>query len=669
MKKDGKAFLKIKDALKKADGFVSEHTLAFYLIYSLLLCLIIEAFSRRALFGGIEYLFESPLFFLYNVLIILLTLSLSLFFSCKYVALGVVSALWLALGITNFVVLGYRITPIGFIDIALLDSFVGIMWIYLKVWQVILMALGVILFIVGCVFAWKRLPKNKVSFKKSLSVTFLIFALFLTSTLYASAKGALPEDFGNLKEDYGEYGFAYCFSRSVVDRGVEKPDDYEKELIDELLHSLGEDEITEGARPNVIVLQLEAFFDAEYLKNVEFSENPTPVFDELKKKSQSGFIKVPALGAGTANTEFEVLTGLNISHFGAGEYPYKTILGKRACESMAFLFSELGYNTFALHNNNGAFYDRHKVYANLGFDRYISLEYMQNYEKNPLGWAKDAILKTEIEKALDSTEGSDFVFAVSVQAHGKYPRKEIEGAENKINLSGFADERDEIAFEYFVNQISETDAFVGTLLSSLEKREEQTIVVIYGDHLPGLEISDEDLSAGNIFTTEYVIWKNYGEKESAARTDIEAYQLSSLLFEELGYKYGTFNKLHSLYRKNGDADGYDAALRTLAYDTLYGEGYAYDSKGYEATDMKMGVDKIEITDASPDGDRLCVSGSGFTEFSSVRVDGKRTDTDFVDGNTLIIDMPKDDAMLTVVQSGADGIVLSESESFRYAVEN
>jgi hypothetical protein len=531
------------------------------------------------------------------------------------------------------------------------------------------MVLGAVLFIVGCVIAWKRLPRYKVNFRRVLHIAALISLLFFSSTVYANAKDALPEDFGNLKEDYGEYGFAYCFSRSVVDRGIDKPKEYGEEYIDEIVNSLGANEIKTDARPNVIVLQLEAFFDAEYLKNVEFSENPTPTFDELKKNNPHGFIEVPALGAGTANTEFEVLTGLNMSHFGAGEYPYKTILGRKTCESMAFLLSDLGYETFALHNHSGAFYDRHDVYAMLGFDRYIPLEYMQNYEENPLGWAKDMILKTEIEKALDSTEGSDFVFAVSVQGHGKYPRKELEGAENKIDLSGFDDERDEIAFEYFVNQIHETDAFVGALIESLEKREEQTIVVIYGDHLPGLEIADEELSAGNIFTTEYVIWKNHGEEKNATKENIEAYQLSSLIFEELGYKYGTINKLHSLYRGGADADAYDERLRSLAYDLLYGEAYAYNGNVYEATDMEMGIDEIEIVSVSLANEKLYLYGRGFTEFSSVRTDGKKTDTEFIDGGTLAIDMPKDTTELTVIQAGADGIVLGESKGFVFTVEN
>ena len=56
--------------------------------------------------------------------------------------------------------------------------------------------------------------------------------------------------------------------------------------------------------------------------------NPIPNFTKLKEECTSGFLTMPAIGAGTANSEFEVLTGFDVAYFGAGEYPYKTVLGK-----------------------------------------------------------------------------------------------------------------------------------------------------------------------------------------------------------------------------------------------------------------------------------------------------------------------------------------------------
>ena len=663
MERKEKNIQRLKAFLQRADGYIKEHTLLFYLIYSLILCFFIEILCRRSLFEAVKYVFLSPHIYLYNVLIIMFTLCFALLFSNKHVPFFVISALWLALGIANFVVLGYRITPIGFIDIALLDSVWGIIGIYLNVWQIILICIAAVAFIFLSVWVWRNMPRHKVRYKRILPILGAFFVSVSLITSYASAREMLPEDFGNLAEDYETYGFAYCFSRSVIDRGIEKTEDYSEEKVNEILSLSGEDSIEADLRPNIIFLQLEAFYDVKYLKELEFSSDPVPVFSSLKKNYPSAFLSVPSLGAGTANTEFEIITGMNISHFGAGEYPYKTVLSDTACESMPYLLAELGYTAHAIHNHNGSFYDRHEVYANLGFDTYTSLEYMQNVEENPLGWAKDAILTSQIFNSLNSTDGSDFIYAVSVQGHGKYPRKVIDETQ-KIKIKGIEDEKEAIAFEYHANQISETDAFVGALISALSSFDEPTVLVLYGDHLPGLEISDEQLSHGNIFTTEYVIWNNYNAdiaKEDAK--DLEAYQLSSFVFESLGYRIGNINKLHMAYSQS-DSEEYDGHLKAIEYDILYGEGYCYSGKErYERKDMKMGVDEIKISSVSAIADKLYIHGEGFTEFSRVYVNDKKTDTEFISNDTLLIELPDENDEIKIAQAGTDGIALSFSSAF------
>lgn len=146
---------------------------------------------------------------------------------------------------------------------------------------------------------------------------------------------------------------------------------------------------------------------------------------------------MPCFGAGTANTEFEVQTGMNMDDFGPGEYPYKTVLQSKVCESMAYDLKEKGYATHALHDNDGTFYDRYKVFSHLGYEDFTSIEYMDNIEMTPMGWAKDKILTGEIGKILDSTDGSDYIYTISVQGHGDYPSDYPEGFVPEITVTGF----------------------------------------------------------------------------------------------------------------------------------------------------------------------------------------------------------------------------------------
>ena len=200
---------------------------------------------------------------------------------------------------------------------------------------------------------------------------------------------------------------------------------------------------------------------------------------------------------------------MSLNHFGMGEYPYKTILQTEPSESVCYNLKTKGYTAHAIHNNTGVFYDRNLVFSNLGFDTFTSLEYMQDVEYTLAGWAKDNVLLGCINDCLDSTEGSDVVYTITVQSHGKYPSKYEDML--PIDAVGFSEDEDTNSeFRYYINQLYEVDRFIGELIASLEARDERTVVIMYGDHLPSFDIEAEDLEGGDLFATEYVIWDNFG---------------------------------------------------------------------------------------------------------------------------------------------------------------
>ena len=200
------------------------------------------------------------------------------------------------------------------------------------------------------------------------------------------------------------------------------------------------------------------------------------------------------------------------------------------------------------------------------------------------------------------------------------------------------------------------DKFVGELVKYLSERDEQTILVMYGDHLPGFNFTNETLSYGNIYQTPYVIWDNIGLKREYK--NMEAYQLSSYVFGRLGITEGYINKYH---QKQKDSTDYLKNLKILEYDILYGDHDIYGGENpYQATDLKMGTDEIKITDAYEYSDHICVEGENFNTFSVVFVNDKECTTEAVNGNMLIakgIKLKKGDKV-SVVQRGKDKIELS-----------
>lgn len=106
------------------------------------------------------------------------------------------------------------------------------------------------------------------------------------------------------------------------------------------------------------------------------------------------------------------------------------------------------------------------------------MEYMNGLKENLNGWVNDDVMVPQIIKTLDSTQGSDFTFGITVQSHGKYD-VDIEG-EQPIKVTG-AKEGMENQYTYYVNQIAQVDNMIGNLINRLRKRNEKTILVLYGD--------------------------------------------------------------------------------------------------------------------------------------------------------------------------------------------
>ena len=162
----------------------------------------------------------------------------------------------------------------------------------------------------------------------------------------------IPSNLADLNEAYDTYGFTYCFSRSIFDRGISEPEEYSAYTIEEILSSIGSEKNQEPEKmPNIIMVQLESFMDINLFSKLTFATNPVPNFTKLKETCTSGKMYVPSVGAGTANTEFEVLTGMSLDYFGPGEYPYTTILRETTGESVAYDLKDYGYSSHAIHNH------------------------------------------------------------------------------------------------------------------------------------------------------------------------------------------------------------------------------------------------------------------------------------------------------------------------------
>lgn len=657
-------------------------------VIAIVLDIILEILGRHSFLDTMKYIVNEPFVFLYNCSIIFFTLTLALLMRKRVFGYGIISFAWLLCGITNCIVLGFRITPFSAIDMLMARNTITIIDKYFTVWQIVAIVAALFLALVAIIVLFLKSPTiqgniYRVRTTVMIVATFCIVMLFTKIALNAQA---ISDNFANLATAYDKYGFVYCFSNSVVDVGIGEPDDYSEEKMLEIKEELDTVKAS-GARfakkkPNVIVVQLESFMDPSYVKNLSFNMNPIPNFTKLKEECASGFLTMPAIGAGTANSEFEVLSGFDVAYFGAGEYPYKTVLGDTTCETMATQLKKLGYSTHAMHNHDGTFYDRYIVYKNLGFDTFTPMEYMYDVEHTQKNWEKDNVLTGEIMKTLKATENQDFIFTVSVQGHGRYPSElDYENYSYPVKVTGTESESLDNEWTYYCNQLYEMDEFIGALIEELENFDEDVVLVMYGDHLPGFDLTNEDVENGNLYQTEYFIWSNM-KNFSAKKEDIAAYDLSTKLFDVIGFEKSYIQKFRTLYSEEDEA--YNDIIWNIQYDMLYGERYMYpDGWPYEPTDMQYGIEPISITDITEGDYQMLpenpeeapeqlhgyyIKGENFNECSFVWIDdGFKKDTIYIDRNTLFIpDIEFEDGEeICVAQVGDDSIDIGKTEPFIY----
>ena len=449
--------------------------------------------------------------------------------------------------------------------------------------------------------------------------------------------------------------------------GIRQPIDYSEVKVEQIKEGIdkkfkSEKKKSEVKKPNIIFLQLESFFDITKVKNYYFEQDPIPYFSYLKENYSSGYLTVPAFGAGTANTEFESMTGMKLSFFSPGEYPYKTILKKHTCESVPYDLKKIGYGTHVVHNNTASFYGRNKVFTNLGYDSFSTIETMDSRNTTAIGWAKDYILTDQIMDVLQSTTGPDYVYTISVQGHGDYYKENAQADDPEIMVSNVSEKKQQDAVNYYVEQIGEMDAFLKQLCEKLSQYDEDTILVMYGDHLPGLGFSDDDLINGDVFQTEYVIWSNFGLKKKDK--DLSAYQLAAEVLNRVNIHEGNIIRYHQRYKGK---KGYLSNLRQLQYDMLYGNQYIYDQNNpFLQTDLIFGVHNVMINSILPSEDSTMLYGSSFTQFSHAFVNGEEVDVEFVDSSALRLLTPvkEGDSVMVEIQN-SKGKVLQRSNELVY----
>jgi len=650
-------------------AFMNRFSLIFHALLACIINFVIEAISRHSVVAAWDYMTGTPLVFLYNAFMIFVTFSIVYLFKRRIFVRMIIGAIWVILGIANGYILLKRVTPFNAQDLKIAGDGIALINNYCNGFEVVVIAVGAVALLIWLISMWRRGGQyaGKIHHIAALIGIIVCGVLYTFVTNIAIDKRVVSTYFGNIAFAYEDYGLPYCFSASLFNTGISEPNGYTKKAMAKI-NKDGELNQTAASRssdelPNIIVVQLESYFDVANAEFFTTSEDACPNLHNLYQNYSNGYFKVPSVGAGTANTEFEVLTGMNLRYFGPGEYPYKTYSKKHPTESAATALASLGYGTHALHDNTGNFYSRANVFNNMGFDTFTSKEFMNVLQTTENGWAKDEILTQHIMEAMDTTKQEDFVFTVSVQGHGNYPETQV--IENpKIKVEGIEDEALKNKWEYYVNQVYEMDQFVGDLIKAVEERNEPSVVVFYGDHLPTMGLKAEDLKSRYLYNTNYVIWDNIGLQKDDK--NIPAYQLMSEVLNRLDIHSGTVFNYH---QQRKGTKNYLSDLELLQYDILYGKQYVYNGKApITEGHMVMGIRNVSLSSIVPQlNSGYSLYGENFTKYSRVYVNGEKQKSSFLNNTRINLSETelKDGDVIQVGQVGSSDTIFRMSDKYTY----
>lgn len=327
---------------------------------------------------------------------------------------------------------------------------------------------------------------------------------------------------------FNELGFPYCFCHQFTTYPVDKPEGFSKSEAASWAEAPSES--GQGKQVHLVMVMNEAFSDITDTAPFAFAADDDPLQNlhalQQDAHAVSGHLVVPGFAGGTANTEFDVLTGMQTNAISASTTSAFRVVN-RNLNSVLRVFRDDGYHTAFYHPGDNWFYNRENVYRWLGAEETVFASEMPNLEKKGR-WVTDdsfaGFIESKFRQAVDAEQWM-CAYATTIQNHMSYTADKY-GAEYvfpDVPLNVEVSEQTASLLRVYVEGVRDADAMLGRLKAFFADTEEPVVLAFWGDHLPylgdnqagyaelGLEIAQKDNAQTNptcAYETPYVIWAN-----------------------------------------------------------------------------------------------------------------------------------------------------------------
>lgn len=330
-------------------------------------------------------------------------------------------------------------------------------------------------------------------------------------------------------------------------------------------------------KQTIIYVLSESFSDPSRIEGVNLSRNPIPNIQNIKSKVTSGLMQSDGYGGGTANMEFQTLTGLPYYNLN----PTVSVLYSEVAPKMHKLISvsDSFNNKKVVHFESPINYSRNLIYNRLKFNKFISIDDKKNYD---LGYQEvhisDESTYKAVLKEMDSKK-NQFFSVITIQNHSPFVAGEPSDL-TAINTNFSKDENTQLT--NYSRLLTFTDTATQSFLESLSKKDKKITVVFYGDHLPGLyPESAFKNNPESQYQTDYFIWSNF-DAPKLNYPLVNSSDFSAMVFEQTNSKVSPYYALLTEVLKKasvdkkaleGEAQEIADDLKMVEYDLISGKGY------------------------------------------------------------------------------------------------
>lgn len=351
----------------------------------------------------------------------------------------------------------------------------------------------------------------------------------------------------NTYEDAQSNGPATTFQSLVRVKAMDKPSGYSKKTMEEIAaRYTKEANKINTSRANiltdstVILILSESFSDPLRVPGISFDIDPMPNIRALKDVTTSGLMLSPGYGGGTANIEYQSLTGMNLANFNDQLIsPYQQLVPS---QKNVYTFNQIWNDacqsqcSYAFHPYLKNFYLRDSNYKKFGFkyfrtiDSEPALKYQDHIDD---GYVSDASAYQNVIDQLNQSSGkSQFIQLVTMQNHLPYGDYYTNNEFKEADTSTGLDENEKVQIDTYTKGISYTDQATASFLDQLNMIEQPITVIFYGDHLPGIYSSAAKYKENQLtlHESDYFIWSNSSSSSAGSKLSPEESNYSSSNF-------------------------------------------------------------------------------------------------------------------------------------------